>query len=212
MLGCAQVRNAQAKGAAARSGNWRRRCAALADDRDRLATRLNALEREMHDMSAGIKQQIEAAKADATKTAKQAPRWPESTPPVPMTLVNVAVMVDRLSPPTASRFEPGSATATNRAEQAPPEATASIGQTYGADLGTASTIKTLHQRWAALRNAHPQLFEGVQPVVSVKQNARSGRTELHLIAGSIRQCRDGGAVLRFCRSVPRQLQPAIALQ
>ena len=87
MLGCAQVRNAPAKGAAARSGNWRRRCAALADDRDRLATRLNALEREMHDMSAGIKQQIEAAKADAIKTAKQAPRWPESAPPVPSSMV-----------------------------------------------------------------------------------------------------------------------------
>ena len=207
MLGCAQVRNAPAKGAAARSGNWRRRCAALADDRDRLATRLNALEREMHDMSAGIKQQIEAAKADATKTAKQAPRWPESTPPVPMTLVDVAVMVDRLSPPTASRFEPGSAAATNRAEQAPPEATASIGQTYGADLGTASTIKTLHQRWAALRNAHPHSARGQRQTKRAQR-----RTELHLIAGSIRQCRDGGAVLRFCRSVPRQLQPAIALQ
>jgi hypothetical protein len=53
----------------------------LADDRDRLAARQNVFEREMQDMSAGIKQQIEAAKADAIKTAKQAPRWPESGSP-----------------------------------------------------------------------------------------------------------------------------------
>jgi hypothetical protein len=152
----------------------------LADDRDRLATRLNAFEREMHDMSAGMKQQIEAAKTDAIKTAKQAPPWPESAPPVPMTLADVAVMVKRISPAPASTAEQAPAIT---AEQASADATASVGQPYGADLGTAATIKTLHQRWATLRTAHPQLFEGVQPVVSVKQNPRSGRTELHLIVG-----------------------------
>jgi hypothetical protein len=151
----------------------------LADDRDRLAIRLNAVEHEMRDLSGTIKLQIDAAKTDAIKTAKQAPPWPDSAPPVPMTLADVAVMVKRISP------APGSAadSATNTAEQALADASGSLGQAYGVDLGTASTIKTLHQRWATLRTAHPQLFEGVQPVVSVKQNARTGRTELHLIVG-----------------------------
>jgi hypothetical protein len=151
----------------------------LADDRDRLAIRLNAVEHEMRDLSGTIKLQIDAAKTDAIKTAKQAPPWPDSAPPVPMTLADVAVMVKRISP------APGSAadSATNTAEQALADASGSLGQAYGVDLGTASTIKTLHQRWATLRTAHPQLFEGVQPVVSVKQNARNGRTELHLIVG-----------------------------
>lgn len=156
----------------------------LADDRDRLATRLNAVEREMRDLSGTIKQQIEAAKADAIKTAKQAPPWPDSAPPVPMTLADVAVMVKRISPAPATAADPASAAAaTNTAEPAPADASGSLGQAYGVDLGTASTMKTLHQRWATLRTAHPQLFEGVQPVVSVKQNARTGRTELHLIVG-----------------------------
>src|ERR1700722_9211875 len=48
----------------------------LADDRDKLATRLNALDRKMRDMSGAIKQQIEAAKSEAIKTAKQARPWP----------------------------------------------------------------------------------------------------------------------------------------
>jgi hypothetical protein len=154
----------------------------LADDRDRLATRLNAVEREMRDTNGAIKQQIEAAKSDAIKTAKQAPPWPDSAPPVPMTLADVAVMVKRISPAPASAAD-SAASAAATAEQAPADATGSLGQAYGVDLGTASTIKTLNQRWAALRTAHPQLFEGVQPVVSVKQNARTGRTELHLIVG-----------------------------
>jgi hypothetical protein len=51
--------------------------------------------------------------------------------------------------------------ATNTDEHAPPDTTASLGQAYGADLGTASTMKTLHHRWASLRAAHPQLFEGI---------------------------------------------------
>jgi hypothetical protein len=156
----------------------------LADDRDRLATRLNAVEHEMRDLNGTIKQQIEAAKTDAIKMAKQAPPWPDSAPPVPMTLADVAVMVKRISPAPGSAADSApSAAATNTAEQAPADASGSLGQAYGVDLGTASTMKTLHQRWAALRTAHPQLFEGVQPVVSVKQNARTGRTELHLILG-----------------------------
>ena len=159
----------------------------LADDRDKLATRLIAVEREMRDMSGAIKQQIEAAKAEAIKTAKQAPPWPESAPPVPMTLADIAVMVKTVSPAPASAAEPPSSTAAttsnNTDEQTPPDATASLGQAYGADLGAASTMKTLHHRWVSLRTAHPQLFEGVQPVVSVKQNSRTGRTELHLIVG-----------------------------
>jgi hypothetical protein len=155
----------------------------LADDRDRLAARLNASEREMRDINARIKQQIEAAKADAIKTARQAPPWPESAPPIPMTLADVAVMVKRISPPPATAADGAPVAAGGTAEQAQPDTTAAVGQTYGADLGTAATIKALHQRWAALRTAHPQVFEGVQPVVGVKQNSRNGRTELHLIVG-----------------------------
>ena len=178
----------------------------LADDRDRLATRLNAFEREMHDLSAGLRQQIEAAKTDAIKTAKQVPPWPESAPPVPMTLADVAVMVKRISPAPASTAEQAPGTA---AEQASPDATATVGQPYGADLGTAATMKTLHQRWATLRNAHPQLFEGVQPIVSVKQNPRSGRTELHLIVGPYANAETAAQFCDFVVPFHVNCQPAM---
>jgi hypothetical protein len=157
----------------------------LVDDRDRLASRLNAIEREMRDTNGATKQQIEAAKAEAIKIAKQAPPWPESAPPVPMTLADVAVMVKRVSPAPSEAADAPAATpaVASTAEPGPPETTASVGQSYGVDLGTAATLKTLHQRWASLRAGHPQLFDGVQPMVSIKENPRTGRTELHLVIG-----------------------------
>jgi hypothetical protein len=155
----------------------------LADDRDRLAARLTTIEHDMRDMSGATKQQIEAAKAEAIKIAKQAPPWPDSAPPVPMTLADVAVMVKTVSPAPSEAADPPAPAATAAADPAPPETTASVGTPYGVDLGTAATVKLLHRRWASLRAAHPQLFNGVQPVVSIKQNPRSGRTELHLVVG-----------------------------
>jgi hypothetical protein len=157
----------------------------LADDRDRLATRLTAMEREMRDTNGATKQQIEAAKAEAIKIAKQAPPWPESAPPVPMTLADVAVMVKTVSPAPSEAADPPAATpaVASTAEPGPPETTASVGQSYGVDLGTAATMKALHQRWASLRAGHPQLFDGIQPMVSIKENPRTGRTELHLVIG-----------------------------
>lgn len=185
----------------------------LADDRDKLATRLNALDHEMRDMSGTVKQQIEAAKSEVIKTAKQAPPWPESAPPVPMTLADVAVMVKTVSPAPAGAAEPPSpsvaTSATNTDEHAPPDTTASPGQAYGADLGTASTMKTLHHRWASLRAAHPQLFEGIQPVVSVKQNPRTGRTELHLVVGPYANAETAAQFCDFVVPYHVNCQPAM---
>ncbi len=185
----------------------------LADDRDKLATRLNALDHEMRDMSGAIKQQIEAAKSDAIKTARQAPPWPESAPPVPMTLADVAVMVKTVSPAPTGAAEPPSpsvaTSATNTDERAPPETTASLGQAYGVDLGTAATMKTLHHRWVSLRTAHPELFEGIQPVVSVKQNPRTGRTELHLIVGPYANAETAAQFCDFVVPFHVSCQPAM---
>ncbi len=64
-----------------------------------------------------------------------------------------------------------------------PRTPAAAGTAYGADIGTATTIKALHARWTWLRTAHPALFEGLQPLVSLKQNPRTNRAELHLIVG-----------------------------
>lgn len=176
----------------------------LTEDRDRLAAKLNAVEHYVRDTTGSIKQQIETAKAEAIKAAKQPPPWPEDAPPVPMTPADIAAMVKTVAPAPASAAAPASSGATDgssspaptsAANQAAADTTASIGQAYGADIGTASSMKALHARWASLRAAHPHLFEGMQPLVSVKQNPRTGRTELHLIVGPYSNA--DGAV-QFC--------------
>jgi hypothetical protein len=152
----------------------------LAEDRDRLATRLTAIERDMDDMTGSIKKQIDAVKA----AKSEAPPWPDDAPPVPMTPADIAALVKTAAPaPAAAADPPSSNPPTAAANPSPAEASASAATAYGADIGTALTMKALHARWVGLRAAHRQLFDGLQPLVSLKQNPRSNRTELHLVVG-----------------------------
>ena len=70
-------------------------------------------------------------------------------------------------------------------------------------------MKTLHHRWASLRAAHPQLFEGIQPVVSVKQNPRTDRTELHLIVGPYANAETAAQFCDFVVPYHVNCQPAM---
>jgi hypothetical protein len=206
----------------------------LVSDRDRLATRLAALERDMEDMTGSVKKQIEAA-----KTAKsEPPPWPDSAPALLMTPADVAAMVKAVSPAPAAAAAadpPQNQPAGQASNQPVVEATAdppssnlpssnppavaaapSAAETprptampYGADIGTASTMKALNLRWKWLRSAHPAIFDGLQPLVSVRQNPHSSRTELHLLVGPYANAE---AATQFCDFiVPYHLtcQPAM---
>jgi hypothetical protein len=163
----------------------------LVDDRDRLASRLAALEHDMGDMTGSIKSQIEAVKA----AKSEPPPWPEEAPPVTMTPADIAAVIKTVTPAPApaaaasAASPPATANPLPSSQQAavaaaaPAETPAPAGTAYGADIGTATTIKTLRARWTWLRTAHPALFEGLQPLVSLKQNPHTNRTELHLIVG-----------------------------
>jgi hypothetical protein len=56
---------------------------------------------------------------------------------------------------------------------------------YGVEIGSASSIKALHARWAGIRSAHLQLLDGLTPVVSLRENPRSHKTELRLVVGPL---------------------------
>jgi hypothetical protein len=166
----------------------------LAEDRDRLATRLIAVERDMDDMTGSIKKQIEAVKTAKSET----PPWPDNAPPIPMTPADIAAMVKTVSPapaPAATADPPSPSQPTAAASPSPTEVSPSTATAYGADIATALTMKALHTRWTWLRTAHPALFEGLQPLVSLKQNPRSNRTELHLVVGPYS---NADAAAQFC--------------
>lgn len=145
----------------------------LAADRDRLTTRLAAVEHDIDDMTGSISRQIEAAKAADVQAL--AP-WPGAQQPVPMTSAGIAAMVGP-SPATLAMAASTAGESVDTAALDPRPAA------YGADIGSATSIKTLQSRWTSIRSAHPQLFEGLHPSVTLRENPRSNRTELRLVVG-----------------------------
>ncbi len=159
----------------------------LAQDRDRLAVRLATIERDMDDLTGSIKQQSEAAKSPQSGSA-----WPLEAPAMPMTPADIAAMVKSAAPP-ASRLTAVSAPAASGAPAA--DTTTTPLPAYGADIGSAMSMKTLQTHWTALRAAHPQLFGGMHPVVTLRQNAHLNHTELHLVVGPYSSAE---AAAQFC--------------
>jgi hypothetical protein len=69
---------------------------------------------------------------------------------------------------------------------------------YGVDLASGVSLEELRARWNAIRNAHPQLFAGLEPIASVKEIARGSRLELRLVVGPLAQA---GDAVQLCTSM-----------
>jgi len=144
----------------------------LTEDRDRLMARLAAIEHNLDDVTGSVTRQIEAART---------PPWPNNGPPAPPTPATIASMVTPVVPPPAGLAAlappaPLAATADATSAAAPPAE-------HGVDLGGARSVEVLQARWAAFRSARPKLFEGLKPLVSRKDTARSKRGEWRLLVG-----------------------------
>ncbi len=197
----------------------------LTEDRDRLMARLAAVEHNLDDMTGSIARQVEAAKAANVQAFP--PPWPNEGPPVPATPATIAALVAPGAPgapgvpPLAGAASPlPPSPLTPAAAQWPPDATASAAPppAYGVDIGSALSIKVLQARWAGVRSAHPQLFEGVEPVVTLRENPRSNRTELRLVVGPLpsveaatQLCASLAALRLFCQPTTFD-GPHLALQ
>lgn len=152
----------------------------LAEDRDRIMTRLAAVEHDIDDITGSITRQIEAVKAT---TAQSMPAWPADVPPVPAMLTSGESIAQPIVPPVADLAPALPANAMAEAgATSPPEAPATS-PAYGADIGSASSMKALQVRWAGIRAAHARAFEGLQPVVMLRDNPRLNRVELRLVVG-----------------------------
>jgi hypothetical protein len=160
----------------------------LTEDRDRLMMRLAAVEHNLDDVTGSVTRQIEAAK-------DQTSPWPKDAPPEPATPAAIASVVAPLVPPAglASSLAPSPLAAAAEATPgaAPPTA-------YGVDLGSAHSLQALHARWVAFRTARPKLFEGLKPLVALKEVGRSKRVELRLVVGPLPGVE---AAARLCASL-----------
>jgi len=100
------------------------------------------------------------------------PPWPDG-PPVPATPAAIAAVIAPALP---------------------------LPMEYGVDIGSAVSIQALRARWAGIRSAHPQLFDGLAPTISLSELPPSNRPELRLVVGPLVSA---DAAARLCTTLER---------
>jgi hypothetical protein len=149
---------------------------------EQLQTRIAAVEHDLDDVTGSITRQIQAANAN---------RRVDDGPSVAATvLASASIAPVDIAPPAVIEPAP-----------APPKADPNIAlpplpkTPFGVDIGSGLNLQALRMRWAAIRTAHPKFFEGLDPIISVREVPHTNRIELRLIAGPIPQ---PGAAAELC--------------
>lgn len=95
-----------------------------------------------------------------------------------------------------------------------PELEAIQPRAAGVDVGGATSFDGLRTLWNTITATHYDLFEGLHPIVTVRENSKSRAADLRLIAGPLtdietasRICTTLAAAKRFCRLVNFEGQP-----
>jgi hypothetical protein len=157
----------------------------LTADRDRLAARLDVLERNVGEITGSIARHAPAAAVAQPAPVPMPPVPPEVTPAAPpQTAMTSATPVPPVPP------EPG------RRE-------------FGIDLGGAANVDGLRALWAAARTKHGGLLEGLRPIVAIRENPRPGGMELRLVVGPFA---NAAAAARLCSVIAASgatCQPAL---
>jgi hypothetical protein len=206
------VQAAQLARLAANEGDTRRLTEivrSLAGDRERLMARLATIERGLEDITGSIQKQ-----------AVTPPAAPASPPPAVAT--EPPPKLATVPPQTMAPAEPASVPPPeppNRPTAAPPpgaipELEAIQRPAAGVDVGGAKDFDGLRTLWNTINASYAELFEGLHPIVSVRENNKSRTAELRLIAGPItdvenasRICTTLAAAKRYCRLVSFEGQP-----
>jgi len=188
----------------------------LAADRDRLLARIDALERSL-DVTGSIPREGASRDSAARENAAPAPSTTPTLPPgwslVPNTIPPAAGM--SAAPVPGTNWPASGNTSQAPAPQAPAAATsgaASGGMSgseqaagsvatkteFAVDLGGDATFDGLRALWTSVRTSHPALFEGLRPVVAVREGGKAGALELRLVVGPLS---NAGLAARLCASL-----------
>jgi hypothetical protein len=176
----------------------------LAADRDRLALRVNALERNLGDMTGSITpggNRLAASPGPYAASPVPAPGSPTPTGAAPGT-------PPATIPPVAAPAKPGqplvpSPVATGQvpdpaATVSPdPGPTGSIATRtdFGIDLGGAPSIEGLRALWTQIKAGNEAVLDGLRPVMNIRDSSKPGALELRLVAGPLS---NAGAAARLC--------------
>lgn len=160
----------------------------LATDREQLVARLDKLERNVGDMTGSIARIATAPTPSVT--------WPipAIAPPEAQPAAAPPESVVAPAPPTPATDVPlprAAAPQTAVDDAVKPE--------FGVDVGRSNSVEGLRQLWNALKGRHGAALEGLRPVMTIREVARSGGVEIRLVAGPIP---NATAAARLCASLP----------
>ncbi|MGH6783528.1 MAG: hypothetical protein ACREBP_02770, partial [Sphingomicrobium sp.] len=66
---------------------------------------------------------------------------------------------------------------------------------FGVDLGGGANIDVLRSLWTSVRGKHANLFDGLRPVIAIREGSKAGEMELRLVAGPLA---NAGTAARLC--------------
>jgi hypothetical protein len=187
----------------------------LAADRERLMARISVLERGLDDVTGSIHKQQAVAPANpppstgAEPPAKAAAAAPQTTGPAEAPAPTAAA-----PPPATPPSQPPKRVASVAPTAGMPELEAVQLRAAGVDIGGATSFDGLRTLWSTVAASYPDLFEGLQPIVTVRENSKSRAADLRLIAGPLTDvesathiCTMLAAAKRYCRLVTFEGQP-----
>jgi len=174
----------------------------LTADRDRLAARVSALERNLDDVTGSIQSRSAPERRSVTNpgasplppdlAAAPAARPPgvagPATPPSPTPVIQAATPAVAARAPVLAPIAADSGAAASTATRTE----------FGIDVGTATTVEGLRNLWNALKGTQAPLLEGLRPVVAVREGGKPGAPELRLVAGPLA---NAGIAARLCAAL-----------
>ena len=134
---------------------------------------LSADNDELKSRLAVVEHSVDDVTGSIARQAKATPPWPDSGPPVPATPAAIAAVMAPALP---------------------------LPMEYGVDIGSAVSIQALRARWAGIRSAHPQLFDGLAPTIALGGTQQSNRPELRLVIGPLASA---DAAAKLCKTLER---------
>lgn len=152
----------------------------------------------------------EAAKGTAKDAARSEPAKPDTPPLDPAKLditrtepVKPAPAKTDTAKPEKKAVEaaapPSPQAAAPKEEAADDVPTGTVNRTqFGIDLGHASSVEGLRAIWSATRKMHGALVDGLQPIISIREQSNGMGMQLRLVAGPMT---DAAAAAKLCAQI-----------
>jgi hypothetical protein len=172
----------------------------LAADREQLVSRLGTIERNLEDITGAIKRQ--GAVAAATSLAQP------TAPAAKEAALESRVAASPIRQPAGGAEGQPLSLERPVVSPEPPEDASAEKAEIGVDVGGAANFGGLRVLWASTKSNHGALFDGLYPIVAVRENNRTTNAELRLLVGPLanvevaaRLCASLSSARRYCQPV-----------